>query len=295
MSTIKYRLKGNESVTIREGWITKGLMAVKQDPFLFTKYSGADALGVENNMAKSIRYWLKSCGLILEQKERKAILSVLGDIILYYDPYLEDTFTLWILHIQLARNKALSTIWYLFFHKIDMDAFTKEELFTMMRWKLIQYIHSDSFSDKSLYDDCLVLLQMYSNEREKVFDPEDKKISPFSILGLIKKNGDKYYKRQPSLDQLNEYVVLYILVGSMKKNTGMTIEELLNGDVGIRGILQINRYSFEGYLDQLKEGGYISINRTDGLDMVYTKNVGQDMEVMKVYYEKKCSKLGERK
>lgn len=287
MSTVKYRLKGNESFGIREGWITKGLMAVKQNPNIFMKYGGADILGVGSNMAKSIRYWLRSCGLITEQKNHKTELSILGDMIYYYDPYLDDIFTLWILHIQLVRNKDLSTVWYLFFHKIDIDEFTKEELFTMMRWKLIQYIHSDTFSDKSLYDDCLVLLQMYSKEREKFFDPEDKKTSPFSVLGLIKKNGDKFCKRQPPLDQLDKYIVLYMIVGSMDHKGSILIEDLLNGENGIRNILQINRYSFEGYLDQLEEEGYITINRTAGLDMVYRKNVGQDIEIIKEYYEQK--------
>ena len=48
-----YRLKGHESFTLREGWLTKGLNAVHENPRVFSESSGADALGVGTNMAKS--------------------------------------------------------------------------------------------------------------------------------------------------------------------------------------------------------------------------------------------------
>ena len=61
-----YRLKGHESFTLREGWLTKGLNAVHENPRVFSESSGADALGVGTNMAKSIRYWLRTAGLTKE-------------------------------------------------------------------------------------------------------------------------------------------------------------------------------------------------------------------------------------
>ena len=47
---VKFRFKGHESFILRDGWLTKGLVAVKEDPFVFTKNKGADALGVGTNM-----------------------------------------------------------------------------------------------------------------------------------------------------------------------------------------------------------------------------------------------------
>ena len=49
------KLKGHESFIPREGWITKGILAVEKDPFVFRKNNGTDELGVGTNMAKSIR------------------------------------------------------------------------------------------------------------------------------------------------------------------------------------------------------------------------------------------------
>ena len=55
MRSKEYRLKGHESFILRDGWLTKGLRAVFQDSKVFSKFSGADALGVGTNMAKAIR------------------------------------------------------------------------------------------------------------------------------------------------------------------------------------------------------------------------------------------------
>ena len=90
-----YRLKGHGSFAIREGWITKALLAIqeyeKQNPdknfFSKENFNGADSLGVGSNMALSIKFWLRVSGLI-EQKNTH--LTELAHIILQYDPCLEN-------------------------------------------------------------------------------------------------------------------------------------------------------------------------------------------------------------
>ena len=81
MAKYSYRLKGHESFYLREGWLTKGLRAVTEDPQVFFKNSGADALGVGTNMAKSIRYWMKTAGLIQENLKIGAELTEIGKLI----------------------------------------------------------------------------------------------------------------------------------------------------------------------------------------------------------------------
>ena len=82
---IKYRLKGHESFTLREGWLTKGIMAVRRKPDLFSENFGADELGVGTNMAKSIRYWLKCSGLTEEKTKGEVALTALGECLLKED------------------------------------------------------------------------------------------------------------------------------------------------------------------------------------------------------------------
>ena len=59
----KYRLKGHESFILRDGWLTKGIQAVEKDSGVFSKNSGTDVLGVGTNMAKAIRYWMRTAGI----------------------------------------------------------------------------------------------------------------------------------------------------------------------------------------------------------------------------------------
>ena len=70
----KYRFKGHESFILREGWLNKGLFEIEKDAKVFSENYGADELGVGPNMAKSIRYWLKTMNLtgISQRKEQSS-------------------------------------------------------------------------------------------------------------------------------------------------------------------------------------------------------------------------------
>ena len=113
----KYRLKGHGGFFMREGWFAKGMTEVSENPRLFTKenYSGADALGVGSAMAKAIRYWMGVCGLIKEVRGTGTVLTEMGQLIAGEDLYLEDLFSVWLLHIHAVSSAEKATIWYLFF------------------------------------------------------------------------------------------------------------------------------------------------------------------------------------
>ena len=126
MTKTAYRLKGHESFVPREGWITKGLYALNNDPSIFSRNYGADELGVGTNMAKSIRYWLRAMGLTEDIPRIGTKLTTLGNLIFENDSYLENTFTLWILHANLARNFALATSWNIFFFFFYLHMWKRE-------------------------------------------------------------------------------------------------------------------------------------------------------------------------
>lgn len=81
MAVNKIRLKGHETFILRDGWLTKGLMAVAADPKVFSKNHGADALGVGTNMAKAIRYWLRESELTEEDTKEGVKLTDTGELI----------------------------------------------------------------------------------------------------------------------------------------------------------------------------------------------------------------------
>ena len=72
MSNTKIKIRGHESFYIREGWLRKGTIAIKEDPYLLSNLQVAiDKLGVGSAMVKSIRYWLQAIGLTIEKRGDK--------------------------------------------------------------------------------------------------------------------------------------------------------------------------------------------------------------------------------
>lgn len=285
MADIKPRLKGHGSFVIREGWLSKALDLVRKDNTIFREKRAADLLGVGNNMGQSIRYWLKACGLMNETSSKGAVLTSLGKLIYENDPYFEDIFSIWILHCNLVMNKEAATSWYLFFNKCEVDEHTKEEVFIQMKRELELTYNHTNYSESSLKDDITALCNMYSKVKEDNYDPEDNKISPFSELGLVKNRSNKYTKAQPNLSKLNERVVLYCLIKQMNNGNSIEIDKLVDGDNSVCKILNLNRVVVNQYLDKLEELGYIRVNRTAGLDIVYKKKNVTSSDILKDYYQ----------
>ena len=56
-------------------------------------------------MVKSLRYWMRAFGLIIEGGSAGVLLSPMGRLIAKYDPYIENPYTLWLMHSYIAKNK----------------------------------------------------------------------------------------------------------------------------------------------------------------------------------------------
>lgn len=272
---------------LRDGWLTKGILAVKENPKVFFENAGADALGVGTNMAKAIRYWLREGGLTEENGKADIQLSDLGKLIEEKDAYFEDDFSLWLVHIHLAMNAERVTSWYIFFNLLESEEFTKEELKSELTDKILQFAQVESVAESSVNSDCQGILNMYYRENEKDYDPEDKRISPFAHLGLIRKNMNRYKKHQPNLNTLSADVILYILAKAREEASGdsISIDALVNQENMPGKLLNLNRVALNYYLDELADENYLTVNRTAGLDMVYFKDLSS-YEVARRHYEK---------
>lgn len=279
------KLKGHETFAIREGWLSKGLIEVDKNEKVFSKNFGADTLGVGSNMAKAIRYWLKAGSFTKETGKSQVSLTEIGKIILKNDRYFEDIFPLEIFHINLVYNRENATSWYLTFNKINAEEFDKDELFVLLE-NAIHKMGVEDFSVRSLQDDVNVLLNMYTREKTQDYDPEEKRISPFSKIGLMKKNGKKYIKTAPDYTVLSPMAVLYALKKYMDyKNTlSLRIDEAVNEPLSPGKVFNLKRIKMNEYLDKLEEEGYITLNRTAGLDMIYMENDITLEQIMEKYY-----------
>ena len=282
----KYKIKGHETFGIREGWMSKGMIAVQENPKVFRENFGTDALGVGTNMAKAIRYWLQAAGLITKKKEGM-FLTEFGKLVYEYDRYVEDITTLWLLHIHVARNAELATSWNLFFRGGEIKGqkeFDRDSLFVWMKRELQLYTQEEELSDRSVQDDCNVLLHMYCQQTLEKIDPEDKKISPFCRLHLLKKEGKNYKRIAPKIETLHPYVVWYVLCEMFAQSNNVNIQKIVQGYNSPGSLLQLGQIEINYYLDLLEEKGIIAINRTAGLDMVYEKKACSSIDIIRNYY-----------
>lgn len=268
---MKITLKGHESFILREGWLTKGLQAIAENPKVFSKtfFNGADPLGVGTNMAKSIRYWMKASGLTEERSNHDVLLTSLGKIILEYDPYFEDLFSLWLIHIGIALNESLATSWYIFFNRMEMTSFTAEDMQHLIENDLYSHYGAESVSARSLGDDCSAIRNMYSGENDTTKDPEDKKTSPFSVLGLLSKRRNVYEKQHPDMDILSADLIMYLIADTLKEDGSLTIDQIVSGEKMPGRVFHLGRVTVNQYLDRLADRNYLTVNRTAGLDVVY--------------------------
>lgn len=293
-SELKYRLKGNESFCIREGWLNKGITAFQDEPSVFSMDNAMDTLGIGSKMVKSLKYWLLASGIAEEKKVKgsKNILQLtdeLGVVIDRYDKYFEDIFTLWILHYNIVKKLEMCTIWNLFFNKFDVTDFSKTNMVKKLSDEFNKiYDKGDSVS-KSIVDDCGCLLKMYASTSElDNSDPEDNLSSPFSELGLLRRSSKErsnYTKMRPVYDKLDKLVVLYIIVSNMtEEKRSVDIDTLVMQENNIGKVLNLDRTMINEYLDRLKQDKYITLNRTAGLDMVYLEKSITPKDILIDYY-----------
>lgn len=107
-------------------------------------------------------------------------------------------------------------------------------------------------------------------------------------MGLLKKDRNNYIKTQPDKDKLCDDAVLYSLIKFFEKKEvdSIGIDELLNSPMSPGRILNLKRMALNEYLDHLEGQGYLTVNRTAGLDMVYLKKKIELKEVVSNYYKK---------
>lgn len=293
----KVKLKGNESFNFREGWLRKGMRCIKDNPTLFSRDDAMEILGVGSKMVKSIRYWLRATGLTEERvhvgRAREQILTEkFGKIVDQYDRYFDDVFTLFLLHYNIVKNaEGLSVVWDIFFNNYDGQDFTKDNMIEKCKEELNKHlVEGTTFSESLFADDCASIIKMY-NASGIEEDPEESLGCPLTELGLICASTNKkgtYVKTPPTRELLDKMVVLYVILDNTEDGkTSVSLDSLINDANNIGRVFNLNRVLINEYLDQLRVSGYITLNRTAGLDMVYINDDRTPESVMREYYEKR--------
>ena len=291
-STPKYKIKGNESFAIREGWLSKGLAAVEENKYIFSEPNAMDSLGVGSKMVKSIKYWLLASHLAEEKREKNAKhylapTDYFGKIVNTYDPYFEDIFTWWIIHYYISSDISFNTVWYLFFNKFNVSDFSKSSMVDKLTDEFSKLYQKGSQLKNSIDSDCGVILKMYTSSGEAITDPEENLSSPLSELDLISRGNERgnYIKTKPSYHKLDRLAVLFVIVSNLTDGKrSVDIDTLPTKDTNIGKIFCLDRNMINDYLDRIRQDGLIQINRTAGLDMVYVSDDLTPVKILKLYY-----------
>ncbi len=278
----KVKMKRHESFSIREGWLAKGIRTIKEDSKVFSSADATDILGIGTNMVKSLKYWMTATCLI-EENNRSISLSKFGELIDKYDPYLEDNFSWWLIHLNMILNIEDSYIYNLFFNKCTMKVFSKRDIFE----QISQILNNNKleYNENILQDEVNMIIKTYSID-EKIDNPENNFICPLSELNLIKKVDINAYERiRPDFRNLNYLIVYYLMVLLSEDKEYLSIDDLIKLDNSPAKLLNLDKNLINEYLDEMKKHDLIIINRTAGLNMIYFNKKLFIDEIMREHFE----------
>lgn len=245
----RYTFSGHESFYCKSLWLKKGYDALKNN-INFSNPEAVAELGVGKNMVSSIKFWLKAFGV-----SNTDAPTHFGDLIFDsqtgYDPYIEDTGTLWLLHYMLVKNK-LASIYNLTFleFKREKKEFDRIQLQSFIKRKCNVKEQSNVYNENTVRKDISVLLHNYVSPTD-LKSPED--YSAILIdLGLISNLGDdKYAFSEISHEQINPLILLYILNDYKGNDNTISLDimqeiSLILG-ISINGLVEIVKTLIDEY------------------------------------------------
>lgn len=278
----KLRLKRHGTFSIREGWLEKAIHIIANsddNKSLFSKDNGVIEFGIGSMMVTSLRYWLIATNIIDERTNK---LSEFGQLLLEFDPYLDDDFSWWMIHEKLASNYKDAPILNIILNEYKVKNFKKKDLNEFV----LEYLKDNAIeysSENGVDSDIGVFLKTYTNE--VVTDPEDNLNSPLGKLDLIQKDKDGSYSFiQPRHDRLNYLVVYYNVLNCLGNSDSAHISELMDSNNSPTKLLKMDKNLFYLYLNEFKREGLITVNRTAGLNMVYIHEKLSERQIFEKYF-----------
>lgn len=272
------------SFQLRYGWLTKGFLALKEDKNIFSTDNATAVLGVGKNMVGSIKYWLKATSILNSNNE----ISNFGYKILdEYDTYLEDDATLWLLHLQLAQNKEVSTSIYWLFNQFHKVSFTAEEAFIALKYFLSNGNNKIQVSEDTLKTDIAVMLRMYAPHKSSKNHIEDMLESPLSLLNLIGYHDGKYHFTQSKREQIPVEIIAYAINEHFIDTKVIPIKELICGDnLALAKIFKISEESLILCLEKLinKYPKYYQLREDAGIFQLHILEKSKQIDFLKQYY-----------
>ena len=255
-------------------------------------------------MVRSIRHWCLATGLAEETNtsERKRALhaTTLGRELMMnggWDPFLEDTGTLWLLHWQLAANPVRSLIWHLTFSRFYETEFTKKQLSFFLEKQLERMEISTTSSMVEREVDCF--LRTYAPMARGNRVSEESLDCPLTELDLIRfLPQDNVYRftvgPKPTLPvEIFAYGLLQFVAAIAPHRRTVAVDECIYQEGSPGQIFRLDENSVVDYLDALANltEGKIRLQETAGLQQLYIHTIETHLfeqmavKLLETYYE----------
>ena len=277
----KYRLKRHEGFYLREGWVEKAINALKDGKLAFSKAEGVKTLGIGSNMVKSLRFWLIASGII---SDTTGELTEMGRAILECDPYLDDLFSWWMVHINLASNYKEAPVFNILFNAPKLKNFNQEAL-TKVILTTMEEREIDMANSGMAKDDVSVFVRSYVEQVSD--DPEDNMVCPLSRLSLMKEVKKGLNFLSASYKKLPMMAVYYAIAKVMEneETDSINIDDLISANNSPVKIMNLDKNLLYTYLNDLSRAGLLTINRTAGLNMIYLQGKLTAEQIVRQYFE----------
>lgn len=181
---------GHETFALRSNWLKKAYDLLLHTPDLFYRDDAFVLLGVGKNMAQSIRFWGRVCGVFMRLPTGdyhqptplgRALLADDG-----WDPFLVTPASHWLLHWQIAARPEAAFTWFYTFNLLKGGEFTAAELARQLRAMATEHswrVPSEATVSRDI--ECMLHCYTRARARSNAAINEDLLLCPLTDLDLI--------------------------------------------------------------------------------------------------------------
>lgn len=251
---------GHETFVLRGTWLKKAFDLLCDDSTLFSRDDAFVRLGVGKNMASSIRFWGRVCGMFERGDEHATVPTTLATRLLAdagWDPFLVSPASAWLLHWLLAARPEAAFTWFYTFNLLRGGEFTLPGLAAQLQTIAREHdwrVPSDTTVGRDI--DCMLRCYRRPESGEPTID-EDMLLCPFLQLGLLQRLPGQATYRLISGPQetLPDALVAYAIHAMVERSGRRTIafSELAYGPMSPGRLFRLDEDSLLARLRTLDE------------------------------------------